>query len=82
MGLMPMLEIIVHELIKFVESHEILFVTLHENYKNVLCGFVYTFDCDSKKKQINLQFKKFTNFMDCTNDGLLIVWSNNPNTNI
>jgi hypothetical protein len=54
MDLMPMLEIIVHELIKFVESDEILFVTLHGSYKNVLCGFVYTFDCDSKKKYIDL----------------------------
>lgn len=59
----------------------LLFVTLHESYKNVLFIFVYTFDCDSKK-YIDLQFKKFTIFMDCTNDGLLIVWWNNPNTNI
>ncbi len=27
----------------------LLFVTLHESYKNVLFIFVYTFDCDSKK---------------------------------
>ncbi len=37
-----------------LKAMRFLFVTLHESYKNVLCGFVYTFDCDSKKKYIDL----------------------------
>ncbi len=32
----------------------LLFVILHESYKNVLCKFLYTFDCDSNKRYTGL----------------------------
>jgi hypothetical protein len=44
------------------------------------CANLYSFYCDPENIYIDLQFKNYTNIVDCTNDGLMITrWINLPN---
>ncbi len=38
------------------------------------CVNLYSFYCDPKNIYIDLQFKNYTNLVDCTNDGLMTIW--------
>jgi hypothetical protein len=48
----------------------------------VCCVNLYSLYCDLKNIYIDLQFKNYTNLVDCTNDGLMTTWCINLTNNI